>query len=113
LVEVCKNIENLFEITFIEIGVDENHVHFLIQSVPMMSVKKIAQVVKSITAKEFFRFHSEVKSQLWARRFWTCGYYVNIIGEYANEETIRYINERGNKKSECKKFHQNQLSLLE
>ncbi|MDP3352110.1 MAG: IS200/IS605 family transposase, partial [Flavobacteriaceae bacterium] len=31
LVEVCKNIELRFEIFFIEIGADENHVHFLIQ----------------------------------------------------------------------------------
>ena len=64
LVEVCENIEKRYEIFFVEIGADENHVHFLIQSVPMMSVKEIAQTVKSITAKELFRLHPEVKSQL-------------------------------------------------
>ncbi|NQY11184.1 MAG: transposase, partial [Flavobacteriales bacterium] len=34
LVEVCIKIEKRFEIKFLEIGSDENHVHFLIQSVP-------------------------------------------------------------------------------
>ena len=29
LVEVCKNISERYEIHFIEIGADENHVHFL------------------------------------------------------------------------------------
>ena len=114
LVEVCENIEKRFEIFFVEIGADENHVHFLIQSVPMMSVKEIAQTVKSITAKELFRLHPEVKSQLWGGQFWSSGYYVNTVGQYANEETIqRYINEQGNEKTEYKKFHRRQLRLFE
>ena len=87
---------------------------FLIQSVPMMSVKEIAQIVKSITAKELFRLHPEVKNQLWGGQFWTSGYYVNTVGQYANEETIqRYINEQGQEKTEYKKFHKSQLSLFE
>jgi len=114
LVEVCKNIESRYEIFFIEIGADDNHVHFLIQSVPMMCVKKIAQTVKSITAKELFRLHPEVKSQLWGGHFWTSGYYVNTVGQYANEEIIqKYINEQGNEKEVYKKFHRNQLRLFE
>ena len=114
LVEVCKNIESRYEIFFIEIGADDNHVHFLIQSVPMMSVKEIVQTVKSITAKELFRLHPEVKSQLWGGHFWTSGYYVNTVGQYANEEIIqKYINEQGNEKEVYKKFHRTQLRLFE
>ena len=114
LVEVCKNIESRFEIFFIEIGADDNHVHFLIQSVPMMSVKEVVQTVKSITAKELFRLHPEVKSQLWGGHFWTSGYYVNTVGQYANEEIIqKYINEQGNEKEVYKKFHRTQLRLFE
>lgn len=113
LVEVCNNIESRFEIFFIEIGADENHVHFLIQSVPMMSVKNIAQTVKSITAKELFRLHPEVKHQLWGGQFWSSGYYVNTVGQYANEETIqKYINEQGTEKVKYKQFHRNQLRLF-
>ena len=114
LVEVCKNIESRYEIFFIEIGADDNHVHFLIQSVPMMCVKEIVQTVKSITAKELFRLHPEVKSQLWGGHFWTSGYYVNTVGQYANEETIqRYIHEQGNEKKDYNQFHRNQLRLFE
>ncbi len=91
LVEVCKNIASRFEIHFVEIGVDENHVHFLIQSVPMMSVKRIVQTVKSITAKEFFRLHPEIKNQLWGGQFWTDGYYVNTVGQYAMKIIQKYI----------------------
>ena len=84
LVLVCKNIESRYEIHFFEIGADENHVHFLIQSIPMLSVKSIVQAVKSITAKELFRLHPEVKQKLWGGNFWTSGYYVNTVGQYAN-----------------------------
>jgi REP element-mobilizing transposase RayT len=36
--EVCLEIEQRYEITFLEIGVDKDNVHFLVQSVPMDSV---------------------------------------------------------------------------
>ena len=48
-------------ILFLEIGVDENHVHFLVQSVPTYSPKKIIQVIKSLTAREIFSRIPEVK----------------------------------------------------
>lgn len=41
LVEVCSKISERYEIHFVEIGADENHVHFLIQSVPKVSVEII------------------------------------------------------------------------
>lgn len=86
---ICLEIEERYEISFVEIGLDENHVHFLIQSVPVNSPKKIIGAVKSITAKEIFRLHPEVKCLLWGGKFWTSGYYVNTVGQYANEEVIR------------------------
>ena len=112
LIEVCKNIESRYEIHFVEVGADENHVHFLIQSVPMLSVKSIAQTVKSITAKELFRLHPEVKQKLWGGNFWTAGYYVNTVGQYANEDVIlKYIQNQGETKSNYKMLHKNQLSI--
>ena len=113
LVDVCRNIEQRFEIHFIEIGADENHVHFMIQSVPMISAKNILQTVKSITAKELFRLHPEVKTQLWGGQFWSDGYYINTVGQYANEEVIqRYILEQGSDKNVYKQYHKNQLRLF-
>ena len=38
---VCLDIEKRYEIKFLEIGTDKDHVHFLVQSVPIYSVKKI------------------------------------------------------------------------
>jgi len=62
---VCAEIGKRYEMEFIEIGADEDHVHFLIQGVPMQSPKQMIQAVKSITAKEIYKRHPEVKSYLW------------------------------------------------
>jgi putative transposase len=64
LKEVCLEIEKRYEVHFLEIGTDKNHVHFLIQSVPTKSPTQIIKMLKSITARELFRMHPEVKAQL-------------------------------------------------
>jgi REP element-mobilizing transposase RayT len=65
LIKVCEEIEKGFEIQFDEIGADQDHVHFLVQSVPMKSPKQIIQTIKSITARELFKAHPEIKKKLW------------------------------------------------
>ena len=112
LKEICLEISIRYEIEFIEIGTDNDHVHFLIQSIPMNSPSKIIQTVKSITAKEIFRLHPEVKDQLWGGEFWTKGYYVNTVGRHGDENTIQaYVQAQG-KENEYEQLHQQQLKLF-
>ena len=49
LKEMCLEIAKRYEIFFLEIGTDKDHVHFLVQSVPTYSVTKIVKMIKSIT----------------------------------------------------------------
>ena len=70
---------------FLEIDTDEEHVHFLVQSVPMCSVKKIVQRVKSPTAREIFRCCPEVKKKLWSGEFWFDGYFASTVGQHGDE----------------------------
>jgi len=65
LKETCEEIEKRYEIKFLEIGTDKDHVHFLVQSIPTYSVTKIIKLIKSITAKKIFAKHPEVKEKLW------------------------------------------------
>ncbi len=95
LKEVCLEISKRYEITFLEIGTDKDHVHFLVQSVPTYSPKKIVQTIKSITAREIFRACPEVRKQLWGGGFWTDGYFVSTVGKHGNEDVIKkYIQNR-------------------
>lgn len=110
LKEVCLGIGQRYEIQFIEIGMDEDHIHFLLQSVPVLSVSQIVTTLKSITAKQIFAAHPEVKKLLWGGKFWTSGYYANTVGQYGTEEVIRkYVENQGRK---YQKIHTGQLSLF-
>ena len=40
LIQTCKEISKRYDINIMEIGTDGDHVHFLIQSVPMLAPKK-------------------------------------------------------------------------
>jgi REP element-mobilizing transposase RayT len=86
--EVCLEIEKRYEMKFLEIGADENHMHFLVQSVPTYAVRKRVRVVTNLKAKEVFRRCPQVKKQLWGGEFWTEGYYVSTVGQHGTEEVI-------------------------
>jgi putative transposase len=43
-------IEKRYEIKFLEIGSDEDYIHFLVQSVPMYCITKLVTMIKSLTA---------------------------------------------------------------
>ena len=112
LKEICLEISKRYDIAFIEIGTDQDHVHFLIQSVPMESPTKIIRTVKSITAKEIFKRHPEVKQKLWGGEFWSKDFYVNTVGKHGDENTIQnYVKSQG-KEKEYKKIHSQQLSMF-
>ena len=111
LKETCLEISQNYEINFVEIGNDEDHVHFLVQSVPMYSVTKIVTTIKSITAREIFSHHKELKKKMWGASLWTSGYYVNTVGMYASRDTIvQYIKNQG-KERKYSKIHQGSLEL--
>jgi len=111
LKEVCLDIEKRYQIKFLEIGTDEDHVHFLVQSVPTYGVSKIVTVVKSLTAREVFKRCPRVKKKLWGGEFWTDGYYAGTVGKYGNENTISdYVKKQGKKYQ--KLYEDRQLSLF-
>ena len=112
LKDICLKIADRYEIHFLEIGTDKDHVHFLVQSIPTYSPTKIVRTIKSITAREIFRRLPSVKKTLWGGEFWADGFFVNTVGKHGNEDTIRnYVKKQGVEK-EYKKLHYKQLTLF-
>lgn len=109
--EVCLEIEARYQLRFLEIGTDEDHVHFLVQSVPGYSVSKVVTIIKSLTAREIFRRCPGVKKRLWGGEFWTEGYFASTVGRHGNEKVIAaYVKRQG---SGYRKLHeQRQLALF-
>ena len=111
LKEVCIEISNRFDIIFLEIGTDKDHVHFLIQSVPTYSVTKIVTLIKSLTAREVFLRCPQVKKKLWGGEFWSDGYFASTVGKHGDEGKIaNYVKNQG---KEYHKLHDDrQLRLF-
>jgi REP element-mobilizing transposase RayT len=110
--DICLGIEQRYEIRFIEIGLEEDHVHFLIQSIPTMAVYEIVRTIKSLTGREIFRRHPKIKREiLWGGALWTSGYYANTVGLYAGKETIRRYVENQGKTEEYTELYSTQIEL--
>jgi REP element-mobilizing transposase RayT len=111
--DTCLEISKRYQVHFLEIGTDSNHVHFLVQSVPMYSPTKIVTLIKSITAREVFIHHPEVKEKLWGGEFWSDGYFINTVSKFGDESTIsKYVREQGLEKTYKVLHKTNQLTLF-
>lgn len=110
LKNVCKEIGENYELIYLEIGLDDDHAHFLIQSIPPYNPTKIVRITKSITARILFKLHPEIKKKLWGGNLWTSGYYINTVGKNGNEEVIKnYVRDQGKKYTQ---IHKQQLELF-
>jgi REP element-mobilizing transposase RayT len=110
--DICIEISERYEIVFVEIGNDEDHVHFLVQSVPTITVTKIVTTIKSITAREIFKEFPQLKKDMWGSSLWISGYYANTVGLYASKDTIKnYIKNQGDDSKNYSKIYQGQLKL--
>jgi REP element-mobilizing transposase RayT len=105
--DVCLELENRYQIKFLEIGTDKDHVHFLVQTVPTYSVTKVVTMIKSLTAREIFRRCPHVKKQLWGGELWTDGYFASTVGKHGNENTIgNYVKRQGQTYNKVHEDHQ-------
>ena len=110
--DVCLEIAKRHEIVFIEIGVERDHVHFLVQSVPGYSPTKIVKIIKSITAREIFKMVPSLKDLLWGGEFWSKGYFISTVGRHGDEETIKnYVKNQGRHEKDYKELHKQDLQL--
>ena len=109
--DVCLELENRYQIKFLEIGTDKDHVHFLVQTVPTYSVTKVVTMIKSVTAREIFRRCPHVKKQLWGGELWTDGYFASTVGKHGNENMIgNYVKRQG--QTYNKVYEDHQLALF-
>ena len=99
LKEVCFDIAKRYEMAFLEMGTDKDHVHFLVQSVPSSSPTKMVKMIKSLTAREIFHRVPTVNKRLGGGEFWSTGSCISTVGRHGNEEVIRqYVKQQGSDK---------------
>lgn len=95
--DIFQEICDYYDFNIIEMEIDEDHIHLLIESDPKISVLQIVRVLKSISTRLLWKNYSKyLRKHFWYKNvFWSSGYFVCSIGN-ASEEIIReYIRNQG------------------
>ena len=87
--ELFKEILKARDCEIEEMEIAEDHVHIFTSIPPKYSVGEMVRVLKSVSAKEIFLRHPEVKKELWGGEFWEDGYFVRTVGDKVTSEIIK------------------------
>ena len=93
---VCSEISERYWFDFDAVGTDGDHVHIFVGAAPKYSPSRVMQIIKSITAREFFKEFPEIRKQLWGGEFWSDGGYIGTVGDGVMAEVIKnYVEMQG------------------
>ena len=107
----CVEIQKRWEIELLENGLDRDHAHLLIQSVPTYRPTRIVTTVKSWIAREVLAKAPAVKQKLWGGEFWGEGDFVNTVGQHGSERVIAAYVARQGEGANYRVLHKGQMDL--
>lgn len=91
--EVFRRIGEEYGLVIDTMEVEEDHVHIFLEALPKYSPARVAQILKSISAREIFHRFPWLRQQLWGGELWGDGYFVRSVGDQVTTDIIRrYIN---------------------
>ena len=95
--QIMFNISKRYDFEIKEMEVDKDHIHFMISSVPKISLLQIVRVLKQQSTIEIWKLHkNELKKQYWKENtFLTDGYFYSTIEEVSSETLKHYIRNQG------------------
>ena len=95
--ENMLSISQKYDFTILEIEVDKNHIHLLVESEPKVSPLMIVRALKQQTTIRLWKeFSDKLQKHFWKERtFFTDGYFVSTIGEVSTETLRKYIQNQG------------------
>ncbi|MCH7559740.1 MAG: IS200/IS605 family transposase [Planctomycetes bacterium] len=109
---IIEKIGYDYDIDIVELEIPEDHLHMVVRGEPKMAPSDVMQVIKSISAREFFRRFPEIKRRyFWGGKLWTKSYFVETIGN-TDEETIREYVQNQLTESEKREAKSEQLNLF-
>jgi len=76
---------------------DKNHIHYMIETGPEISISKVVALLKSFTTYWLWKsFDSILNKEFWKERtFWTDGYFVCSVGNVSEKMLKEYIENQG------------------
>ena len=96
IVAIAQEISQRYDITFEQIGCDQDHIYLLASFPPKHSGSAVVRMFKSITARELFKRFPALKKDLWGGEFWSDGFYLATVSERGDWKAVeRYVANQG------------------
>jgi putative transposase len=109
---IIQKIGYDYNIDIVELEIPVDHIHMVVRSEPKTLPSKVMQVIKSITAREFFKLRPEIRKQyFWGGKLWTQSYFVETVSN-VNEDVIRAYVQNQLKAMSWNEVHGQQLGLF-
>jgi putative transposase len=75
-----------------EIEIPKDHIHMMLKALPRHSPSDIMQVIKSISAIQFFKKFPDIKEKyFWGGSLWPESFFVETVGRKTEEAIRQYV----------------------
>lgn len=96
---IFKAIAKEKDLRLVEMEVDKDHIHILVQYPPTKSILEVVRLFKQISTYRIWRQnnnHIELSRYFWKENtFWGDGYFACSIGQVSKETIEKYIQSQG------------------
>jgi len=75
----------------LELNVQPDHVHIVVQFVPTVAVSKMVQLLKGKSSKVIREEFPELEEVYWGDSFWADGYFAETAGHCNIEAVLHYV----------------------
>ena len=91
--EIC----NKYGINIKHMETDKDHIHYMLEMFPTLTISKIVKLIKSYTTYHIWKKYDKYLSKyFWKEKtFWTDGYFISSIGNVSEEALKEYIEKQG------------------
>ena len=86
---IFYGIAERYEMEIDTLEVVPDHVHVFLIAPPKYSPSHVVQILKSVSARELFSVHPELRKELWGGELWSDGYFVRSVGDEVTADVIR------------------------
>ena len=92
LEEAFAEIAEAYDIEIATLHVGEDHVHLLVGFPPRLSISRVVNILKSLSAIQLFREFPWLSARMVGGKLWEEGYFVRTVGEGVDASIVtRYI----------------------
>ena len=104
LVELFTSCCELHKWGLLELNVQPDHVHLLVQLPPSMSVSSAVKLLKGGSSRILSQEFTYLEEYIWKSGFWSDGFFAESVGMREEEMIRRYIRDQDSKKSKVTKL---------